>query len=453
MKHDPGGARPLWQTFLVFLGPMMLSNVLQSLSGTLNNVFLGQMIGGQALAAATVFFPMLFFFLALVIGMGAGSSVLIGQAWGAGEIDKVKAVAGATLSLCLGFGLVVGLIGGTFAGPLIRLLGTPADIQVMATQYARIILFGMPSFFVFILATSMLRGVGDTVTPLWALAFSATVGLLLTPALIQGWLGLPKLGASSAAVASIVSQLAALAWMAWLLLRKHHPLAPDRALLAHMKPDWGIVVKVLRIGVPTAVQMVTVAVSELALVWLVNSHGSTVTAAYGVINQIIAYVQFPAMSIAISTAILGAQAIGAGRADRLPAVMRAGQAINFVLTGGGIVVVYVLDRWIVQAFIKDPAAAELTRHLLQIVIWSMIFFGAASVFGGVMRASGTVWAPMFLTILALLVVEVPVAYSLNSLIGVDGIWWAYPACFVAMFCLQGAFYALVWRRKRVERLI
>src|SRR5215218_5776631 len=82
MKHDPTALpRPLWQTFLIFLWPMMLSNVLQSLSGTINTIFLGQMIGVQALAAATVFFPVTFFFIALVIGMGAGSSVLIGQAW------------------------------------------------------------------------------------------------------------------------------------------------------------------------------------------------------------------------------------------------------------------------------------------------------------------------------------------------------------------------------------
>lgn len=454
MKHDPGAAgRPLWQTFLVFLGPLMLSNVLQSLSGTLNTVFLGQMIGVQALAAATVFFPVTFFFIALVIGLGAGSSVLIGQAWGAGETDKVKVVAGTTLTVATLVGVVIGITGGVFARQILIGMSVAPEILDDATSYARVIMFGMPAFFVFILMTSMLRGVGDTVTPMWALGVSTLVSLALTPALIQGWAGLPKLGVASAAVAGIVSQVVGLLWMSWRMIVRNNPLAPDRALFAHLKPNTHVLRTVLRIGIPTGVQMVSMALSELVLIGMVNRHGAAVTAAYGAVNQVLAYVQFPAMSIAISTSILGAQAIGAGRADRLPAVMKAGQAINLVLTGVGIVIVYLASAPIIDLFITDRATADLTRHLLHIVLWSVIFFGASGVFGGIMRASGTVWQPMIMTILALTVVEVPVAFALNRAIGVDGVWWAYPAAFIAMFAMQGTYYALVWRRKRVKRLI
>src|SRR6476661_4200071 len=100
-------SRPLWQAFLVFLGPMMLGNILQALSGTINNVYLGQMIGVQALAAVSAFFPMLFFFISFVIGLGAGASVLIGQAYGAREPDRVKAIAGSTLTVTLIAGVVI----------------------------------------------------------------------------------------------------------------------------------------------------------------------------------------------------------------------------------------------------------------------------------------------------------------------------------------------------------
>ena len=359
MRHDQTAQpRPLWQTFLIFLGPLMLSNVLQSLSGTINTIFLGQMIGVHALAAATVFFPVTFFFIALVIGMGAGSSVLIGQAWGAGEVDKVKAVAGTTLTVTVAAGVVIAIFGGFFAHGLILAMGTPPEIVADATAYARTILVGMPSFFIFILATSILRGVGDTVTPMWALVVATLVGLVLTPALIQGWVGLPRLGVVSAAVAGIASQLVALAWMGRRMRVRNNPLAPDAALMAHLKPDLAIFRKVLRIGVPTGVQMVTVALSELVLVRLVNGHGAGVTAAYGAVNQIIAYVQFPAVSIAISSSILGAQAIGAGHADRLPMVMRAGQVINLVLTGAGVILVYLLSRPIIDLFINEPRTAD-----------------------------------------------------------------------------------------------
>ena len=92
--------RPLWRTYLAFLGPMVLANILQSLSGTINGVYIGQMLGTHALAAVAGMFPIVFFFISLVIGLGAGASVLIGQAWGAREPGKVKAIAGTAETLC-----------------------------------------------------------------------------------------------------------------------------------------------------------------------------------------------------------------------------------------------------------------------------------------------------------------------------------------------------------------
>lgn len=92
-------SRPLWRIYLAFLGPMVLANILQSLSGSVNAVYIGQMLGTQALAAVAGMFPIVFFFIALIIGVGAGASVLIGQAWGAREPAKVKAIAGTALGL------------------------------------------------------------------------------------------------------------------------------------------------------------------------------------------------------------------------------------------------------------------------------------------------------------------------------------------------------------------
>ena len=322
MAAAPAAPRPLWRVFAVFLAPMLASNILQSLSGTLNNIYLGQMLGVKALAAVSGFFPVMFFFIAFMIGLGAGASVLIGQAWGAGKVERVRAVAGTTLTVGVVFGLVVAVLGGSFTGPMLRALGTPADILQDATQYARIILIAMPGLFVFLLATAMLRGVGDTVTPLYTLLISAGIGLVLTPALIRGWAGLPQLGVASGAAATVVSFVVATTWLGWRLMRLHSPLAPGHALAAHLRIDWGLLRAVLRVGVPTGVQMIVVSLAEIALLGLVNGYGSQATAAYGAVNQVVAYVQFPAISIAITTSILGAQAIGAGRLHTLGAIVR-----------------------------------------------------------------------------------------------------------------------------------
>src|SRR5215217_7149986 len=103
---------PLWRRFAFFLLPLMASNILQALSGTVNSIYVGQMIGVEALAATATFFPIMFFLMSFIIGLSAGSTILIGQAWGARNIDKVKQVTGTTLTAAVALGLFVALIGG-----------------------------------------------------------------------------------------------------------------------------------------------------------------------------------------------------------------------------------------------------------------------------------------------------------------------------------------------------
>jgi len=444
---------PLWRTFLLFLIPMIAANVLQALSGTINNVYLGQMIGVDALAAVSAFFPILFLFISFIIGLGAGASVLIGQAFGAQKFDEVKRVAGTTLAVAILFGLLVAAFGGLFTGRILALVGTPTDILPSATGYARIMLIAMPGLFVFLLFTAMMRGVGDTVTPLYALALSTAVGLAVTPMLIRGSFGLPKLGVESGAVASILSFLLALVWLAWFLRRRRHPLAPDAVLLRGLVIDRAILVAVLKIGLPSGVQLILVSLSEVAVLALVNSFGSQATAAYGTVNQVVSYVQFPAISIAITASILGAQAIGAGRADRLGQITRTGLVLTLVISGTLVLLAYLFSRRIIGFFITDPAVIELAQRLLHITLWSYIVFGLAAVVAGVMRASGTVLVPTAIAIIAIVGIEVPVAYALAPRVGIDGVWIAYPVAFAAMLAMQSAYYWFVWRKKPIKRLI
>ncbi|TAM52023.1 MAG: MATE family efflux transporter [Burkholderiaceae bacterium] len=431
---------------------MMLANILQALSGTINNIYLGQMLGVWAMASVSAFFPVLFFFISFMIGLGAGASVLIGQAWGAREYERVKAIAGTSLSVGIGVGLLVSVFGGWLTGPMLTLLGTPADILPSATSYARIMLIAAPGIFVFLLGTSMMRGVGDTVTPLLTLLISTAIGLALTPALIRGWGGLPRMGVASGAWASVASYAVALVWLGWYMLRRKHPLAPDSVFLHHMNIDRAILVKVLRIGLPTAVQMITISLAEVALLFLVNRFGSDATAAYGAVNQVVAYVQFPAISIAITASILGAQAIGAGRVNSLGAIARTGILMNLFITGGLVVLAYLFSRTIVGLFITSAPVVDVAQTLLHIMLWSSIIFGMSSVLSGLMRASGSVLMPTSISIFAILAIEVPVAWFLSHRIGLDGIWMAYPVAFVAMLAMQTSYYRLVWRKRPIRRL-
>ncbi|TYL89012.1 MATE family efflux transporter [Bradyrhizobium rifense] len=445
--------KPVWKSFLRFLAPLMLSNALQSLFGTVSNVYLGQMIGVDALAAVSTFFPVFFFLFAFVMGLSTGATVLIGQAFGAGEHGRIKSVVGTTLAVGLLLSISVGLIGGLFSRQLMMALATPADILDQASAYARIMLLTMPLGFVFLLMTAMIRGVGDAVTPLLALALSTAIGLILTPMLIRGAFGLPAFGITSPAWAAAISNAVTLLALAAYLLRKKHALAPDVALLRHVRLNRAVIGQILGIGLPSAVGMVVMAIAELVLLGLVNGFGSDATAAYGAVNQVMGYTQFTALSISIAVSILGAQAIGGGDRARLDGIVRTGLAFNLVLTGGLVALIYLMPRSVLGIFITDSTVLDLAKGLLIIALWSSVPFGLATTFSGAMRAAGVALTPMLLSIFAIVAIELPSAVILSRTIGLVGVWAAYPIVFCAMFVLQMGYYLLVWRKKAIPRLI
>lgn len=445
--------KSLWKSFLRFLAPLMLSNALQSLFGTVSNVYLGQMIGVDALAAVSTFFPVFFFLFAFVMGLSTGATVLIGQAFGAGEHGRVKIVVGTTLAIGLLLSMSVGLIGGLFSQQLMMALATPTDILDQASRYARVMLLTMPLGFVFLLMTAMIRGVGDAVTPLLALALSTAIGLTLTPMLIRGGFGLPALGITSPAWAAAISNAVTLIVLAGYLLRKKHALAPDVALLRHVRLNRTVIGQILGIGLPSAVGMVVMAIAELVLLGLVNGFGSDATAAYGAVNQVMGYTQFTAMSISIAVSILGAQAIGGGDRARLDGIVRTGLAFNLVLTGGLVALIYLMPRAVLGIFITDGAVLDLAKGLLFIALWSSVPFGLATTFSGAMRAAGVALTPMLLSIFAIVAIELPSAVILSRTIGLEGVWAAYPIVFCAMFVLQMGYYLMVWRKRAIRRLI
>jgi putative MATE family efflux protein len=446
--------KPLWQRFLLFLVPLMVSNILQAMSGTINNIYVGQLIGVDALAAAAAFFPLMFFLMSFIIGLASGSTVLIGQAFGAKNELKVKEIAGTTITVTFLAGLVVALVGALFTRQIMTVLGVPANILDQSTAYGRIILLGMPGFFIFLIVTSILRGVGDTVTPLFSLIISILVGLVVTPAFILGWGGLPKLGLLSAAVAFIAGFFSVLVFLFFYLRARKHPLAPDRVFLEHLGVDFGLLRMILKLGVPAGVQMIVSSVAAIVVVGIINRFGSDATAAYGAVGQVMSYVQFPAMSIGIAASIFGAQAIGAGQQDQLGRITRTAMVMNIIITGALILAAYIFSQTLVELFITEPRVVEMTETLLHIVLWSVLMFGFAVILSGIMRASGDVLIPMLISLGTILIVETPLALYLSTTwLGLDGIWTGYATSFCTMFVLQGLYYWFFWRKKPIKKLV
>ena len=446
-------SRPIWQSLAIFLGPLMLSNVLQSLSQTANSVYLGRLVGVRSLAAVSAIFPIVFFLISFLIGVGAGSSVLIGQAHGARDERKVKQIAGTSLALTLVLGALVGLVGGTFSHDLLAVLGTPSDIIDIATSYSRIVFFSIPLLSVYLLYTTLLRGTGDTRTPFFVLIASTALTFALTPIFILGLFGLPALGTNGAAVGNVLSNSFALIGLFVYLRVKRNPLALDREMLANMRLRPALSLTIARIGIPTSLNLVMLSLSEIAVITFVNRFGSTAVAAYGAVNQVASYVQFPAVSIGIAASVFGAQSIGAGRTDRIGTIVRSAVALNYVTEGVLIALAYVFSTAIISLFITAPDTVAIAHHLLLITLWSYALFGNARVLSAIMISSGTVVAPTLLSILSIWGVEVPVAYVLMGRIGLDGVWYGYPAAYAAGLVFQLLYYYLVWKRKPLRRLV
>lgn len=443
----------MWQILLVFLIPLVLSNALQSASQTIASIWIGRLISTQALGAISAVFPIVFLLFSFMLGLSSGSSVLIGQAFGARDHHKVKKVAGTVIGAALYLGIIVAVLGSIGSPTILGWLGTPPDILPQSDAYARVVFLVMPVFFVYFVYTTILRGTGDSTTPFYALIVSSTLAIVLTPLFILGVFGLPKLGVVSAAVAGLIANSSALIWLLLYLRRRDHPLQFDRETLADMRIDWKILGSVVRIGVPTGLQVMMVSLAEIAVISFVNRFGSSATAAYGAVNQVIGYVQFPAISIGISASIFGAQCIGARREDKLGSVIRSAVGLNYAIGGLIIAVSYIFAWPILGWFITDPNTLRIAHQLLMITLWSYAIFGNSAVLSGLMRGSGTVLWPTAIGIFAIWGVEVPAAYILMQRIGLDGVWLGYPIAYCVGLALQFTYYEFVWKRKTHQRLV
>ncbi|MGN4611117.1 MATE family efflux transporter [Bacillus cereus group sp. MYBK71-2] len=448
-------SKPIWKSMSMFLVPLLLSNVLQSVGQLFGMVVVGRWLGVNDLAAISAFFPLFFLLVSFVIGIGSGSSILIGQAFGAKNEDRLKAIVGTTLTFTFIIGVVLAIVGSIFAMDIMRLMGTPENIVEISVHYARILFISMPVLFLYFAYTTFMRGTGDSKTPFYFLIVSTALNMILLPVLIFGWLGAPKLDVYGAAYASVISTVITFIVMLVYLKRKNHPLQLDSTVRKYLRMDGELLKLLLRLGIPASINMILVSLSEIAVIAFVNRYGSDATAAYGVVNQVASYVQMPAVSLGITVSIFAAQSIGANQFDRLQKVVKAGIIMNYVIGGVLISLIYLFSRDILSLFLTSQTTIEIAHSLVMITLWSYLIFGHAQIISATMRASGTVLWPTVIGVVSIWLVEVPVAYylSYHTSLGIEGIWIGYPAAFIVSLILQYAYYKLSWQKKRITRLV
>lgn len=449
---DPQKA--MWKPLLIFLIPFIISNVLQSLGNTVGSSVVGKGISENALASLNVVMPITFFLISFVFGLGSASSVLIGQAFGAGDYKRIRRTINTSLKFSLILGVVIAIIGTVFTRDLLSMIHTPPSLMDSATQFARVIFVSLPIQFFYIIYTVFLRGTGDSKTPLYFLCISTVLQIIFAPLFAFGWLGLPAFGLIGVGMAYIGSIIITLVVLLIYLHRTGHLLALDRSFIQERGLDREILRLMIKIGLPTSIQMVFVSLSEVAVIFLINGYGPQSVAAYGAVIQVITYVQMPAISLGMAVGIFGSQLIGAQATDRLPALLRSGILLNYVIGISLVAFSYLFSQTILSWFLVEPSTLAMAENILLLVLWAYLIFGHAMIVSGIMRASGTVFWPTVIGIFTVWGVQVPVAYFLSKVVGMglDGVWMAYPISFTVSLLLEYGYYMFFWKNRQHDSL-
>ncbi|TDF99715.1 MATE family efflux transporter [Paenibacillus piri] len=442
---------PIGKKLLLFALPVLMGNVLQSLNGTINAIWVGNFLGESAFAATSNANNIMFFLLSLVFGIGMASTILIAQSVGAQDEVQAKRVVGTSGLFFVGLALLITIAGVLLSPVILTGMHTPPDALQFATDYLRIIFIGLPFMYGYNFLMMIMRGAGDAKTPFYFLLISTVLDIALNPLLIFGLGPVPALGIAGSAVATVIAQFVSLACLIVFLYRKKHFLRLTRADLPYIRLDRMIIGSLVKKGLPMGLQMLIVSTSGLAFINLVNSFGSVATAAFGAAMQLSSYIQMPAMAIGGAVSTVAAQNVGAGKWDRVHKTTVMGIAINLVMTGALVGFIYLFNKQALGLFLQDQAAIAIGMKINSITLWAFILFGITFVVSGVVRATGAVIVPMVTTLLALWCIRIPIAYWLGDQYGLDAIWWSFPIGFMVGIVLSICYY--VWGNWRSARML
>jgi putative MATE family efflux protein len=438
------------KTLVLFSLPILATNVLQSLNGSVNAVWVGRYLGPAALTAASNANTILFLLVGSVFGLGMAASILVGQSVGARDIVRAKRVVGTSAGFFFGASFIVSIAGFLFSSSILRWMHTPADALPFAVAYLRLIFAAMPFIFVNAFMTLVLRGAGDARTPLLFSVLAVALDVAFNPLLIFGAGPIPAFGIAGSAGASLLANaVACLALLIHLYSRKH-ALCLRGSELAYLRVDRAILGALVKKGLPMGLQMIVMTASAVVMTSLVNRFGSETAAAYGAAIQLWNYIQMPAIAIGMAASSVAAQNVGAGLWERVARVAHAGVAINFVMTGGLALVIYVFDRSALGLFLADKGAVAVAVHLNTIAIWSFCFFGVSMVLSSVVRSTGAVVVPLAILVISLWGIRMPFAVALLDRWQADAIWWSFPLGSIVSMLLSMAYYRFgSWRSARM----
>ncbi|MBR5784909.1 MAG: MATE family efflux transporter, partial [Bacteroidales bacterium] len=308
-----------------FAIPIILGNFFMQTYNIVDSIVVGTYLGKDALAAVGAAYPVIFLLTSLMMGISSGGTVLVAHYKGAKDSDNLNRSIDTTYLFILAAGLLITLLGILLTPTIYRITNLPQDVFPKAVLYLQIYLLSTVFGFCFNGTSAVLRGMGDSKTPLFFLIACNILNLFLTVFFIC----VLNLGVEYSAWASVISQVCASVFLFAYLKHKK-----SLAVIKLKKCQWSLDIfrSMLRIGLPTGLQQSVVSLGQMALMSIVNGFGTVFVAAYSAMMRIDAIATMPGTNFSQALTSFVGQNIGAGKMDRVSGALRFTLRINVIIS-------------------------------------------------------------------------------------------------------------------------
>ncbi len=418
---------------VLFSLPMLIGNVFQQFYNMVDSWVVGNFVGKEALAAVGASFPIVFLMISLVMGVSMGANVVIAQNYGAKNYERLRAAVETTYLTIFWSSLVLTAVGLLAVGPILNLLRVPDAVRESAAVYLSVIVAGLVFTYGYNGVGAVLRGLGDSRTPLYMLIIATLLNVVLDLAFVVlfGW------GVAGVAWATVIAQAVSFLGSLLYLNRTHELL---RTNFLALRFDRELFAAILKIGLPTGIQQTLVSLGLMFMSAVVNGYGTDVMAGFSAASRIDSFAAMPAMNLSMALSSFVGQNLGAGRPDRARRGFRAALLIGLGITAVLVVFLLLAGDRLVGIFSADPAVVAVGVQYLSVIAPFYFAFAAMFIANGLIRGAGEAIVPLVSTLVAMWLVRVPAAALFSSLWGAVGIWWAMPTGWVIGMCISLVYY-------------
>lgn len=371
--------------------PVIAQNLLETLVGVIDTLLVAH-LGAVAIAGVGAALQVVFFLLAILSAVSIGASILVAHAIGAGDRPGAERLAKQTLVWGLLGALPLAALGALAAGPLIRAFGVAPDVAAVGAGYLRITMVMLPPLLLVFAGGAVLRGAGDTRTPLFVSVLSNILNAVLAYGLIYGHLGLPALGADGSAWAAATGRLVSAATLVAVLIWGRSGLSLRGRL--DWWPRFAAVRRVLALGVPAALEQTLTSAAFTMLTVIVAELGTQALAAQRIAFNALSVAFLPGIGFSIAASTLVGQSLGAGKPDEGAAAARASAFWAIVWMGAMGLAFFLLAGPIMDVFTDDGAVSDLGAGSLRVLAAALPLWGILFVFSGALRGAGNTRFPL-----------------------------------------------------------